>query len=106
MDETDGARECGAGNRECAQRGNTGASEDAGKQMKGFLRDLFSESGTASFSRVGTFIALVGACAWVSRIVWKTGALPGLEGLTFFIASLYGLGKAGETVQRILGKNQ
>ncbi len=73
--------------------------------MKDFLRQLFSESGTASFSRVGTFIALVGACVWVSRIVWKTGALPGLEGLTVFIASLYGLGKAGETVQRILGKN-
>jgi hypothetical protein len=54
---------------------------------------------------VGTFIALLSACAWVSRIVWKTGALPGLEGLTFFIASLYGLGKAGETVQRIVGKN-
>ena len=73
--------------------------------MKRFLQELFSESGTASFSRVGTFIALVGACAWVSRIVWKTGTLPGLEGLTFFIASLYGLGKAGETVQRIVGKN-
>jgi hypothetical protein len=73
--------------------------------MKQFLQELFSESGTASFSRVGTFIALLSASAWVSRIVWKTGALPGLEGLTFFIASLYGLGKAGETVQRIVGKN-
>jgi hypothetical protein len=74
--------------------------------MRRFLEELFSEAGTASFSRVGTFIALVSACAWVSRIVWKTGALPGLEGLTFFIASLYGLGKAGETAQRILGKRE
>mgnify|MGYP001587562587 CR=1 FL=1 len=74
--------------------------------MKDFLRQLFSESGMASFSRVGTSVALLCACVWVSRIVWKTGALPGLEGLTFFIASLYGLGKAGETVQRILGKSQ
>jgi len=72
--------------------------------MKRFFQELFSESGAASFSRVGTFIALVGACAWVSRIVWKTGALPGLEGLTLFIATLYGLGKAGETVQQVFGK--
>jgi len=71
--------------------------------MRSFLHDLFSESGTASFSRVGTFIALVSACVWVSRIVWKTGALPGLESLTFFIASLYGLGKAGETMAKLLG---
>jgi hypothetical protein len=72
--------------------------------MRRFFSELFSEAGTASFSRVGTFIALLCACAWVSRIVWKTGALPGLEGLTFFIAALYGLGKAGETVQSMLGK--
>ena len=74
--------------------------------MKRYLHDLFSESGAASFSRVGTFIALLSACVWVSRIVWKTGALPGLEGLTFFIATLYGLGKAGETVQSVLGKKE
>jgi len=74
--------------------------------MKRYLHDLFSESGAASFSRVGTFIALVSACVWVSRIVWKTGTMPGLEGLTLFIATLYGLGKAGETVQSVLGKKE
>jgi hypothetical protein len=74
--------------------------------MRKFLSELFSESGQASFSRVGTFVALVSACVWVSRIVWKTGALPGLEGLTLFIASLYGLGKAGETVAKLLGPKQ
>ncbi len=72
--------------------------------MKRYFQELFSESGNASFSRVGAFIALLGACVWVSRIVWKTGALPGLESLTFFIATLYGLGKAGETMQRVFGK--
>lgn len=71
--------------------------------MRKFLGQLFSESGTASFSRVGTFVALISACVWVSRIVWKTGALPGLEGLTLFIASLYGLGKAGETITKLMG---
>lgn len=74
--------------------------------MRNYLQQLFSESGQASFSRLGTFIALLCSCAWVSRIVWATGALPGLEGLTLFIASLYGLGKAGETVARVLGAKQ
>jgi len=74
--------------------------------MKNFLGQLFSESGAASFSRLGSFLALLSACGWVSYIVWKTRALPGLDGLTFFIASLYGLGKAGETAQRLLGGKQ
>jgi len=71
--------------------------------MRRYLFELFSESGTASFSRVGTFIALICACFWVSRIVWKTGSLPALESLTFFIATLYGLGKVGETIARVMG---
>lgn len=66
-----------------------------------FLRQLFSESGEASFSRTGSFVALACSCAWLSYIVWETRALPDLQGLTFFIAALYGLGKAGETAQRI-----
>lgn len=70
--------------------------------MRKFLNELFSESSTASFSRVATCLALVCSCSWVSTIVWRTSALPSLEGLTFFIATLYGLGKAGETVQRAL----
>jgi hypothetical protein len=74
--------------------------------MKSFLGQLFSESGAASFSRLGSFVALLSACGWVSYIVWKTRALPALDGLTFFIASLYGLGKAGETAQRLLGDKQ
>jgi len=74
--------------------------------MKHFLSQLFSESGAASFSRLGSFLALISACGWVSFIVYKTRALPGLDGLTFFIGSLYGLGKAGETAQRLLGGKQ
>jgi hypothetical protein len=68
-----------------------------------FLQQLFSESGAASFSRTGTSVALLFACGWVSYLVWRTGSLPSLDGLTFFIGSLYGLGKAGETFQRVLG---
>ena len=75
--------------------------------MVTFLKELFSDDSRVSFGRIGSFIALLFACAWVSRIVWQTGALPGLDGLTLLISSLYGLGKAGETIQRVLGtKNE
>jgi hypothetical protein len=70
-----------------------------------FLRQVFSESGTASFSRLSSFLALGAACAWVTKIVWTTHQLPDLQGLVLFIATLYGLGKAGETIQRVAGKN-
>ncbi|HEV2234798.1 MAG: hypothetical protein ACYDA9_05165 [Terriglobia bacterium] len=71
--------------------------------MKNFLQHLFSESGEASFSRVGSFLALLFSLGWLSYIVWKTRAVPGLEGITFFVSSLYGLGKAGQTIQRMMG---
>jgi hypothetical protein len=74
--------------------------------MKLFFGQLFSDSGCASFSRVGSCVALVFSCLWVSYIVWKTGALPALDGLTLFIVSLYGLGKAGETMQHYFGTKQ
>lgn len=69
--------------------------------MTDFLKQLFSESGAASFSRVASCIALLSSCAWVTYIVWRTHALPSLEGIAVFISSFYGLGKAGETVQRV-----
>lgn len=71
--------------------------------MKNFLQHLFSESGEASFSRVGSFLALICSLGWVSYIVWETRAVPSVEGITIFISSLYGLGKAGETIQRVMG---
>ena len=71
--------------------------------MSKFFQQLFSESGEASFSRLGAFIALAFACGWITYLVLRTHILPSLEGLTLFIAALYGLGKANETLQRFLG---
>jgi hypothetical protein len=70
--------------------------------MKTFLQHLFSEAGDASFSRVGSFLALIFSLGWLSYIVWETRAVPSVEGLTIFICSLYGLGKAGETIQKVM----
>jgi hypothetical protein len=74
--------------------------------MAQFFKQLFSESGSASFSRTGSFLALLLSCGWVTYIVWQTHALPSLQGLTLFIGTLYGLGKTGETVQRVMGNKQ
>ena len=68
-----------------------------------FFQQLFSESGEASFARLGAFVALVFACGWVSYLVLHTHVLPSLEGLTLFVGALYGLGKANETLQRFIG---
>jgi hypothetical protein len=75
-------------------------------QVKNFLSHLFSESGEASFSRVGSFLVLIFSLGWLTYIVWKTRAVPGLEGITLFVSSLYGLGKAGQTLQKVLGKKE
>ena len=72
--------------------------------MKKFLQQLFSESGEASFSRLGAFVGLGFACGWITYLVFHNHVLPSLEGLTFFIAALYGLGKANETLQKIWEK--
>ena len=71
--------------------------------MAKFFQQLFSESGEASFSRLGAFIALAFACGWVTYLVLHTHILPSVEGLTCFIAALYGLGKANETLQHLFG---
>ena len=72
--------------------------------MKKFLQQLFSESGEASFSRLGAFVGLGFACGWITYLVFHNHILPSLEGLTLFIAALYGLGKANETLQKIWEK--
>jgi hypothetical protein len=71
--------------------------------MKKFLQQLLSESGEASFSRLGALVALGFACGWITYLVLHTHVLPSVEGLTFFVAALYGLGKANETLQRLMG---
>jgi len=71
--------------------------------MMRFIQQLFSESGEASFSRLGAFVALTFACGWITYLVIRTHIMPSLEGLTLFIGALYGLGKANETLQRLFG---
>ena len=69
-----------------------------------FLKQLFSDQPGVSFGRFGCFLALAAGIVWVTRIVWKTNILPDLSGLTFFVSSLYLVGKGVGTVRTIFGK--
>lgn len=69
--------------------------------MKPVLRQLFSSSSQVSFGRVGAAVALLFVCVWVTYLVLKTHSLPDLAGPAVFIASLYGLSKAGDVIYRI-----
>lgn len=71
-----------------------------------FLNDLFSEKGTASFGRVGAFIALIASIVWVSWVVYQEKKIPELGGVALFIGTLYGLSKAGQVVQSFSGNQQ
>lgn len=64
-----------------------------------FIKEIFSPNGSVSWSRVGSFLALISSISWVSWVVWKNSSIPDLAGITLFVTSLYGLGKLGETVQ-------
>jgi hypothetical protein len=58
-----------------------------------FFKQLYSDQAGVSFGRVATTVCLVNAIGWVWLIVWRTGALPPLEGVTFFTLSFYAGGK-------------
>lgn len=74
-----------------------------------FWREAFSEDdGVASWSRIGSGVALLAVIVWVTHIVMKTHALPDFSGATFFISALYGTNKASEVskhVATMFGKN-
>lgn len=71
-----------------------------------YLKDLFSESSTASFGRVGAGIALIASIGWVSWVVFKTNVVPDLGGVSLFIGTLYGLSKAGSVAQAFSGEQK
>jgi len=70
-----------------------------------FLKLLFAAEPGASFSRVATFIALLFSCSWVTHLVWYNHQLPDFSGLTLFVGSLYGMGKAADVFSRAKNGN-
>lgn len=73
-----------------------------------FLQSVFSEDdGQGSYSRVASGAIVVATLAWVSHVVWKTGALPDLTGPATFIClaagSHYGINKASDIISAFKG---
>lgn len=56
-----------------------------------FIKSIFSDGGTGSWSRTASFLALVASIGWVTRIVLKTQAIPQLDGVTLFVTSMYAI---------------
>jgi hypothetical protein len=64
--------------------------------MTKFLREVFSEEGQGSFSRVASGLHVVAGLAWVSHFVWHTHVLPDaatMAGLSAFVVAPYGANK-------------
>lgn len=70
-----------------------------------FWRQVFSESGEGSSSRVFTGFLIMAAVAWVTMLVYWNHALPDLAGLTLFIGSIYGINKGFNTIEAFKKNN-
>ena len=70
--------------------------------MRVWLRDLFSESSSASFSRFASLILVLFVCGWVTYLV-KTKGLPSpgeFAALALFMSTFYGPAQIKESISR------
>jgi hypothetical protein len=70
--------------------------------MKEFVLGVFSDGGAPSFSRVATGVVVGFACGWVTAIVRVTHTLPDFQGLSMFIALIYGVNVAGSVTAKVM----
>lgn len=77
-----------------------------GKFFK-FTREVFSEDGQGSFSRVTQGVIVAAVLGWITYLVHKNGAMPDLGGPSVFIgtagAAHYGLNKATDIITALKG---
>lgn len=70
------------------------------------LREIMNDpaTGQLSWGRCASTFALLAATVWITRIVWHSHSLPGLDGITAFIIGPYGANKVGTALQGIASK--
>lgn len=68
-----------------------------------FLKEVLSEDGQGSFSRVSSFLIVLGALYWITHLVRYNHAFPDFGGLALLIGTLYGINKASSIVQAARG---
>ena len=57
------------------------------KQLVAFFKEVFSEGGQGSFSRVIQGFIVVMTCSWVTYVVFRTRAIPDLTTPAMFIGA-------------------
>lgn len=69
--------------------------------IKKILREVLSEpgNGTLSWGRIASTVTLFAALVWVSYILYHTGTVPALDGITGFMLAPYGANKLGTAAQ-------
>lgn len=74
-----------------------------------FVRSVFSDNGTGSFSRVTSFLVVASVLGWITRVVFKTNAIPDLSGAAMFLTTgvgvLYGTNKLPAIIDAVKGKD-
>jgi len=68
-----------------------------------FLREVFSEDGQGSFSRVASGFHVAAALGWITHVVWHTHALPdpaALAAIAGFVVAPYGANKLAGALSR------
>ncbi len=82
-----------------------------GKQN--FLDEAISDGERASFGRLGSSIALIFACFWISILVWRLKNFADLPNLAIFVGAcgafvslLYGLSKYNDRKEAVEAAKQ
>jgi hypothetical protein len=66
------------------------------------IREIHSEpgpNGTLSWGRIAATASLVAAIVWVSHLVFRSGTLPSLDGISGFVVAPYAANRVATAVQ-------
>jgi hypothetical protein len=76
------------------------------QKLVAFLKEVFSEDGQGSFSRIASGFIVLATCGWVTYVVARTRTIPDLSGPSLFLgtgAAHYGLNKLPDIVEKFKG---
>jgi hypothetical protein len=71
--------------------------------MINFIKNVFSEDGQGSYSRVFSGLITFSVLSWITFVVYKIHLIPDLSGATMFLASAvgvhYGVNKVNDMIK-------
>lgn len=69
------------------------------KAIHGILADPVSPTGNMSWGRVGSTIALLASVFWISYVLYTTGHIPPMDGITGYVIAPYTANKVTTAAQ-------